>query len=240
MIINFKTCDVNYEIVGSGECELVFLHGWGGEIDSFKFICKYLKNEYRALFIDFPPFGKSTEMQKPWTIFDYAELVLEIMRKEKFKKPIIIGHSFGGRVASILASGGYAQKLMLVDSAGLKPKRTLNYHLKRLNNKIRTKLGKKTKGSADFEALSPIMKKTFVNIVNTFLEKYVININIPTIIFWGQKDKETPLYMAKRFKRLIKNSELVIIKNAGHFAYLQDLNTFVNVLNLFASPNNNG
>ena len=84
------------------------------------------------------------------------------------------------------------------------------------------------------------MKKTFVNIVNTFLEKYVININIPTIIFWGQKDKETPLYMAKRFKRLIKNSELVIIKNAGHFAYLQDLNTFVNVLNLFASPNNNG
>ena len=179
-------------------------------------------------------------MQKPWTIFDYAELVLEIMRKEKFKKPILIGHSFGGRVASILASGGYAQKLMLVDSAGLKPKRTLKYHLKRLNNKIRTKLGKKTKGSADFEALSPIMKKTFVNIVNTFLEKYVININIPTIIFWGQKDKETPLYMAKRFKRLIKNSELVIIKNAGHFAYLQDLNTFVNVLNLFASPNKNG
>ena len=114
--MNFKTCDVNYEKVGSGECELVFLHGWGGEIDSFKFICKYLKNEYRALFIDFPPFGKSTEMQKPWTIFDYAELVLEIMRKEKIKKPILIGHSFGGKISLLYASKYEVEKLVLFGS----------------------------------------------------------------------------------------------------------------------------
>lgn len=237
MIINFKTSNVNYEMVGSGKCELVFLHGWGGSTDSFKFICRYLKCDYKALFIDFPPFGKSTEMKIPWTLFDYAELVIEIMKKEKIEKPIIIGHSFGGRVASVLSAGGYAKKLILVDSAGLKPKRTLKYYFKNLNNKIRTKLGKKTKGSADYEKLCPIMKKTFVNIVNTFLEKYVINIIVPTIIFWGQKDKETPLYMAKRFKNLIKNSELVVIKNAGHFAYLQDLTTFVNVVNFFISQN---
>lgn len=234
MTINFKTSDINYEIVGTGKCDLVFLHGWGGNIDSFKFVCKYLKFDYRALFIDFPPFGKSTEMQTSWTIFDYAEVVLEIMKKENIKQPIIIGHSFGGRVASVLSAGGYASKLMLIDSAGLKPKRSLKYHFKRLNNKIRAKLGKKTKGSTDYEALSPIMKKTFVNIVNTFLEKYVINILVPTIIIWGQKDKETPLYMAKRFKSLIKNSELIIIKNAGHFSYLQDINTLINVINYFA------
>lgn len=229
----FKTATVNYEIVGSGKTELVFLHGWGGQINSFKFICDYLQFDYKALFIDFPPFGKSTQMDSPWTIFDYVELTLNIMREHNFNKPIVVGHSFGGRVATLLASGGYVGKLMLVDSAGLKPKRTIKYKLKCTINKLKAKLGAKNiKGSSDYEALSPIMKKTFVNIVNTFLEKYATIIHISTYIFWGANDKQTPLYMAKRFNKLIKNSELVVIKKAGHFAYLDDLNTFVKVLHL--------
>lgn len=229
----FKSATINYEVVGEGDVQLVFLHGWGGQIDSFKFICKYLKFDFKALFIDFPPFGKSTQMDFAWTMFDYVELTLGIMREVNFIKPIVIGHSFGGRVATLLASGGYAGKLMLVDSAGLKPKRTLKYKFKCMINKLKAKMDcKNIKGSKDYEALSPVMKKTFVNIVNTFLEKYANIINIPTYIFWGAKDRQTPLYMARRFNALIKGSELVIIKNAGHFAYLDDLNTFVNVLNL--------
>ena len=79
------------------------------------------------------------------------------------------------------------------------------------------------------------MKKTFINIVNTYLEEFANKINVPTIIFWGKQDKETPLYMAKRFNKLIKNSELVICKNAGHFSYIDDVNTFINVLNYFVN-----
>ena len=231
----FKTSDVNYEIVGQGANCLVFLHGWGGEINSFKFICKYLNFDFKALFIDFPPFGKSTEMQSSWTIFDYAELTLNIMRLENIEKPIIIGHSFGGRVATLLASKGHAKKLLLVDSAGLKPKRSLNYRLKVMCNKIKRAFGcKNIKGSKDYNELSPIMKKTFVNIVSTFLDEYAININVPTIIFWGKKDKDTPIYMAKRFKKLIKNSELIVVKQAGHFSYLDNLNLFVEIINYMA------
>lgn len=233
MKIDFKTSSVNYEIIGNGTIDIVFLHGWGGEINSFKFICKYLKFSYRALFVDFPPFGKSSEMTSIWTIFDYSELVLDIMKKENFNKPIIVGHSFGGRIACVLACGGYASKLVLTDSAGLKPRRSIIYKCKVFFNKKKSKRGIKVKGSKDYEVLSPIMKKTFVNIVNTFLEKYVIHINVPTLLFWGQKDKDTPLYMAKRFKKLIKGSQLVIIKKAGHFAYLQDINTFVSCINYF-------
>ena len=232
----FKTSYINYEVIGNGSNHIVFLHGWGGEINSFKLVCKYLNFDYKALFIDFPPFGKSSEMEIPWTIFDYAEATLNIMRLEKFEQPIIVGHSFGGRVACLLASGGFAKKLMLVDSAGLKPKRSLKFYVKSACNKIKKKLGcKNIKGSKDYNSLSPIMKKTFVNIVNTFLEKYVIHINVPTIIFWGAKDKDTPLYMAKCFKNLIKSCELIVVKNAGHFSYLDDLNTFVKVLNLFCN-----
>ena len=234
MTFSFKTSLVNYEVVGKGKTCLVFLHGWGGQIDSFKFLCQHLKCDFKALFVDFPPFGKSSEMSTPWTIFDYAEAVLQIMRLEEIYNPIIIGHSFGGRVACILASGGYASKLMLVDSAGLKPKRSLIYYIKKAKNSIKRRFGcKKIVGSKDYNELSPIMKKTFVNIVNTFLEKYVININVPTLIFWGKKDKETPVYMARRFNKLIANSEVVVLKKAGHFSYLDDLNTFVNILNLF-------
>lgn len=234
MKIDFKTAKVNYEVVGDGDIDVVFLHGWGGEINSFKFICKYLNFSYRALFVDFPPFGGSIEMLSPWTIFDYAELVLQIMKKENFNKPIIVGHSFGGRVACLLARGEYCSKLVLISSAGLKPKRSLIYKCKVFFNKQKSKKGLKVKGSKDYEELSPIMKKTFVNIVNTFLEKYVIHINVPTLLFWGQRDKETPVYMAKKFKRLIKGSQLVIIKKAGHFVYLDDINTFVVCINYFA------
>lgn len=231
---SFKTAQINYEVVGDGATCLVFLHGWGGEIDSFKFICKFLNCDYKALFVDFPPFGKSTQMNTPWTIFDYAEAVLQIMRLENIERPIIVGHSFGGRVACVLTCGGYAKKLVLVDSAGLKPKRSVWYYIKKAKNNIKRKLGcKKIVGSKDYNALSPIMKKTFVNIVNTFLEKYVINISVPTLLFWGKKDKETPFYMAKRFKKLIAGSELVVVKQGGHFSYLDDLNTFVRTLNVF-------
>lgn len=227
----FKSARVNYEIVGNGKCNLVFLHGWGGEIDSFKFICKHLNASYKALFIDFPPFGKSSEMEFPWTLFDYADLVFNILKKENMHKSIIIGHSFGGRVAMVLANRGVAKQLILVDAAGMKPKRSIKYFIKFFSNKLKRKFGcSNIKGSSDYNQLSPIMKKTFVNIVNTFLEKYAININEPTVLFWGEKDNQTPMYMAKRLNKLIKNSELVVIKNAGHFSYLDNFNTFLKVV----------
>ena len=234
MIYEYKGTRVNYSILGDGKIPIVFLHGWGGNIKSFDFICKYLDFDYKALFIDFPPFGQSDQPKCDFTIFDYSQLTLNIIKENKLNKPILVGHSFGGRVGVILANGGFVSKLMLVNSAGLKPRRNAKYFFRVLKNKIYKKLRiKKQIGSKDYLSLSVNMKKTFSNIVSTFLDKYAININVPTVIFWGKKDKETPCYMAKRFKRLIKNSELVLLKNAGHFSYLDELNTFVKVLNYF-------
>ena len=234
MNYTYKNCSINYEIIGNGDTHFVFLHGWGGSIESFKFIIKYLKGNFSALFIDFPPFGKSEEPQIPFTMMDYANLTLDIIKQNGCKNCILVGHSFGGRVATILASSSICKKLVLVDSAGLKPKRSLKYHLKVLHNKICKKFGsKKPRGSADYKNLSPIMKKTFVNIVTTHLEKYCKQITIPTLIFWGEKDDQTPLYMAKKYKKLINNSELILYKNSGHFAYLENLSSFVATLNYF-------
>ena len=87
-------------------------------------------------------------------------------------------------------------------------------------------------GSADYLALPPCMRGVFVNVVNTFLEPYLSKIQSRTLIVWGQNDKETPLYMAKRFKRKIKNSSLMVL-NGGHFVFLDCPLTFYKIVREF-------
>ena len=235
MYYEYKKTKVYYEIIGSGNIPIVFLHGWGGSVDSFKFVLSGLKFSYKAVLIDFPPFGKSGEVICNFNIFDYSNIVKNILQINDIKKPIIVGHSFGGRVAILLASENLARSLILTSSAGMKPKRTVKYHYRVLKHKILKRLKiKHNSGSADYLALKPNMKKTFSNIVSTFLEKYAINIDVPTILFWGEKDKDTPFYMAKRLKKLIKDCEIISFKNCGHFCYLEKREVFIAVINKMA------
>lgn len=234
MFIKFNGASVHYEICGNGTIPIVFLHGWGGSTQSFKFMLKYLDFDYRAIFIDFPPFGCSCEPSGVLTIFDYADMVKEILIKEGIKNPILVGHSFGGRVAIILASKNNFRGLVLTSSAGIKVKHKPSYYFKVYKYKFLKMLGLNPRGgSKDYLVLSTIMQKTFVNIVNTNLEKYAINITVPTLIFWGDKDKETPIYMAKKLHKLIKNSNLFVVKNSGHFAYMENKELFSSRLNDF-------
>jgi len=234
VIIYYKKTKIYYEIYGESHKAVVFLHGWGGNCESFKFVKEKLESNIKTVFIDFPPFGKSDEPAEIFSMQDYVNICIKIFEINNIQKPILIGHSFGGRVAIMLASLGYASKLILVNSAGIKPKFNLKKYLKIKTYKLLKKIGCTVKsGSKDYLQLSSNMKKTFVNIVNTFLEKYAILIVIPTIIYWGKKDRETPLYMAKKLNKLIKNSELVVLDNAGHFSYLFNVNHFTKTINSF-------
>lgn len=234
----YKGTKIHYQIIGSGEKLLVFLHGWGGCIESFKFICNGLNFSYKALIVDFPPFGNSEEPKCVWTIYDYSNFVSEIIKKEHFENSCIVGHSFGGRVGIILASQGIGNKLILTSSAGMKVKRGLKYYLKVKFYKLCKILKiKNNMGSSDYKHLSSIMKKTFVNIVNTFLEKYAITINVPTLLVWGDQDKDTPMYMARKLKKLISTSELIIFKGASHFAYVEQSYKFSLIVSSFINCN---
>ena len=75
-------------------------------------------------------------------------------------------------------------------------------------------------GSTDYLALEGVDKKTFVNIVNERLDKYLGLIDKPTLIIWGEKDVDTPMYMANILRRRIKNSGLVVLEGEGHFGYI--------------------
>lgn len=200
----------------------IFLHGWGCDCKSFMFCAKHLKQS--CLFIDFPPFGGSSKTIKDWTVFTYANMVISICQHLKIKKYNLIGHSFGGRVAIIISvlCKKETEKVVLVDSAGLKPKRPLSYYYKVWMYKLRRKLGKDVSGygSADYLALSADMKKIFTSIVNTHLDDFLPYIKAETLIIFGESDKVTPVYMAKKLHKKIKNSQLVLLAGAGHFSFV--------------------
>ncbi len=202
---------------------IVLLHGWGSNSEVFKeIINKFPQKSF--LVIDFPPFGKSSLLSHDYTIFTYAQMLMSLFEHLRLVEVNLVGHSFGGRISIILSaiSCKYVHSCILIDSAGLKPKRSIKYYYKIYKYKVCKKLGLSTlnMGSKDYLSLSPEMQKTFKNVVNTFLDDYLCRIKCKTLIIWGTKDKETPVFMAKKLNKKIKNSKLVLIKNAGHFAFL--------------------
>lgn len=224
MYFSYNGTRVFYRFVGGkSQSPILLLHGWGCDGSVFDGLTSFFQKQ-SFLIIDFPPFGKSGPLSKDYTIFIYAQMVISLCEHLSIKSLKIIGHSFGGRVAIILCDilREYVQMCILIDGAGVKPKRKLSYYYKIYKYKIFKKLGLSTlnMGSKDYLALSPTMQKTFKNIVNMHLDDYLDKIKCPTLILWGEKDKETPLYMAKKMKKKIKNNMLYIIKDAGHFCFL--------------------
>ena len=225
----FDGTNVNYIVLGEGSSYVVFLHGWGGSIESFKYVAENLKLGKKCLIVDFPPFGKSTEPKTVWGVEEYARALKEVLDKEKIQKFDIISHSFGGRVA-IYFSSVYTDmvgKLVLIDSAGLKPKKKFIKRLKVAFYKLAKSFGFYFNfGSTDYNALSPHMKKCFVKIVNRSLKPEAKTLKLPTLIIYGENDKDTPVYMGKRLSKLIKGSKFIVLKNAGHFSYLDNFYEF--------------
>ncbi len=240
MIYNYKNTNVNYKKLGDGEDLIVFLHGWGTNINfMLPIVEKFKKDEdYSFLLIDFPPFGKSTEPISPWELTDYVSIVESLIEEENFQTITIIGHSFGGRVAIKIASMKNIKidNLILLSSAGIKPKFSIRTEINVLKYKFYKKIGSKKVGqfgSKDYKILSPIMKKTFNNIIKENLNKDCEKIESKTLIISGKKDKETPFYMAKVLNKKICGSRLIAIKNGGHFAYIDYLNSIFPVMHAF-------
>lgn len=176
-----------------------------------------------------------TPSEKVYTLQDYCDGVAQLIDYLKLEDVVIIGHSFGGRVATRLAfQCDKVKAVILTDSAGMKPRITLKKILRTVKYKIRKAMRADVKscGSDDYRALSGDMRKTFVNIIHTYQESELIHINIPVLIIWGKRDKDTPPYMAKRLKRGIKNSYLVFI-DGGHYAYLESQSKFVSEVRAF-------
>lgn len=214
----------------------MFLHGWGGSIDSFNKV-QSLASHFTVTIVDLYGFGKTPPPPHPVNLDYYVQGVLRIIKHYNMDDLIIIGHSFGGRIAMRLASiCDRVSGIILADSAGLRPKRTLSYYIKVLSYKIGKLLKLKLNncGSADYQSLSGAMRKTFVNIVNEDLTDTAKKIVVPTLILWGSEDQETPISMCKKLNKYIAKSKTVIFEGAGHFAYLEQSGRFLDLVREFA------
>ncbi|HOK63364.1 MAG TPA: alpha/beta hydrolase [Soehngenia sp.] len=250
MIINIDGMNINYIVEGEGN-PVVVLHGWGANIETVMPIVNILKSSYQVYAIDLPGFGKSDEPYDVFGSFEYAEIIKKFIDHFKLEKISLIGHSFGGKLSIIISSKykDYVDKLVLIDSAGLIPKRTLSYHIKVKSYKLAKKLYKlfffwkkeneiaeiinKKFGSDDYRNSSGIMRKILVKVVNEDLSYLLEEIECPTLLIWGDLDDATPLYQAKIMEEKIKNSGLVVLEGTGHFSYVEDYNKFALVLKSF-------
>lgn len=233
-VIIFEGRKVAYESFGRGR-DVVFLHGWGADATAFLFAAKRLAEKYRVTLIDFPGFGESEEPSRAFGVGDYARCVMALMDHLHIGHATFVGHSFGGRVCLELAARypHVADKLALVDSAGLRPRRGLKYYFSVYLHKILKKMGRSgLSGSDDYKVLSPMMKRTFKRVVNYDQTPLLKRISCPTAVFWGRADRETPPYMARKLVRKIEDSHIFWL-NGGHFAYIDDMGTFMAVLGAF-------
>ena len=238
-LLPFNFLFMDYDIISGEGKYIFFLHGWGGDKNSFAILKNQVKTVNRNMvFVSFTGFGNSSEPEHPITVSDFMlELKDLIVNVAKGSSVDIVCHSFGGRVAIKLASNFpfLVNKLMIIDGAGVKPKRGLKYYLRVYKYKRLKKLVLRGKldqsalngyGSEDYKRLSPVMKQTFINVVNEDLKNDAKKIKTQTLLFWGEKDTETPLYMAKKLNKWIKNSTLIVSKNVGHFSYIEDYYLF--------------
>jgi|LGOV01.1.fsa_nt_gb pimeloyl-ACP methyl ester carboxylesterase len=246
MTITINKLKLNYSLnrVNSSGEYFLFLHGFGGSLKSFEGFEKALKNKANIINLDFFGFGKSDTPPVNFTIYDYASYVAEFLKKLKIKKVNIVAHSFGGRVAIILASNFrfLINKMVLIGSAGIKPRFNPKIWLKIKKFKlllqfVKFKLIKKEVlnkyGSDDYKSLNNDFKQVFKNVISEDLSYLLKKIEAETLLIWGKKDKDTPLYMAKKMKRNIKNSALIIYPKAGHYSYVQEYNKTLLILKSF-------
>lgn len=248
MQINIDGINLNYRVSGQGQ-DVVLLHGWGGSIASFEPVHQHLEANFRTWSLDFPGFGESTEPPTAWGTEEYSDLTVKIFHKLKIKQPVVIGHSFGGRVAIRLGAKGQVKKLVLVDSAGIRPRRSMKYYLKvytyktlkhllklpglsRFRDPVLDHFRNKT-GSQDYLNSSGVMRQTMVQVVNEDLKHLLPKIQVPTLLVWGENDNATPLADGKIMEKLIPDAGLVVFKNAGHFSYLENMPQFLRVLDSF-------
>jgi pimeloyl-ACP methyl ester carboxylesterase len=233
---------VNVERAGAGPA-LLLLHGWGGSARSFAPIMPDLIRSFDACTFDFPGFGLSALPNDAWGMQDYVRFVRHLMARLGIERAHLLGHSHGGRVGIALAAQApeAVDRLVLVDSAGIRPPRTLALRTRGLVARTGRRLlahplagepGRRALvalyrrlGMTDYANAGPL-RATFVRIVNEDLSGLLPSITVPTLVIWGGRDRETPLWMGEQMARAIPNARLCLLPQAGHFSYLDDPRTF--------------
>lgn len=212
---------IRYNIQGFGE-PIILLHGWGGSSKSLKKLQEFLAKDFQAITLDLPGFGQSPEPQETFGVKDYAQEVVQVAKDLKLKKFHLFGHSFGGQIAARLTLD-YPQiinTLALCDAAVVRKKAASTKIIIRIS-KLMKQIGlspllKIILRNSDYQKSSPNMKKIMNKVLTEDLTPYLQQIHTPTLILWGEKDYDTPLWQARIIHQGIKGSKLKVYPEYSH------------------------
>lgn len=237
MIKKIKDININYTQYGKGK-DIVLLHGWGQNIQMMDPLGKNLCDNFKITILDFPGFGSSEIPNYAYNISDYTEILYNFLKSLKIDNPILIGHSFGGRIAISYASIYPVSKLVLFGSPFVvREKKGLKIKVLKTLKKIKILSGvaeymKKHMGSDDYRNANGIMREIMVKTVNTDLTENVKKIKIPTLLIWGENDEQVPISEAKELEKLLIDGALIILPGT-HYCYLENLGRIVHILENF-------
>lgn len=245
---------VTYEHVGDG-APIMVLHGWGGQAAAVRPIVDCLGDRWHVCAPDLPGFGASMSPPEAWSVRDYAAVVRALMEHLDMSAAHVIGHSFGGRIGIVLAAEAPAlvRRLILVNSAGVRHPHGWKDRLRAAamhggrrafaatggdpaggwRSRLRAWAAERF-GSDDYRAAGRL-RPTFLRVVNEDLRSLLPAIQAPTLLIWGDQDRETPLAQGQLMAQAIPGARLEVFPGAGHYSYLDQPTAFCALVRSFLS-----
>lgn len=234
MYCEIEEQNIYFQKVGKGK-DLILIHGWGTDVSTFWPIVDFLKDKFTLWLLDLPGFGRSDLPKKQFNISDFANIIAGFIKNNNIKNPVVFGHSYGGKISIKLASlyPNLIDKLILEDSSGIKPKksifqilvfpiakiaRLLLPNIGNYKTRLRAKLYERLE--SDY-ADAGNMKSIFLNTLNENLTADLEKIQTETLLIWGEEDLAVPLNYGKKMYQLIRNSKLVTLEDVGHFPHIK-------------------
>lgn len=231
---------------------IIILHGWGLSGERFGPLASLLSKEgYETYAPDLPGFGTSATPKRAYVLGDYASFVHSYMAAKHIQNPILIGHSFGGRVSLKfqMLYPAESKAVILTGTPGFTPvpRKKLVFFV------AAAKIGKcffqlpilniiydsvrkwyyYVVGARDFYRAQGVMRDIFKNIVQEELETSMRAVGVPCLLVWGALDRITPVWIAEKMEKTITGSRLVVIPDCDHGVSYKMPEVFVKAINPF-------
>lgn len=252
--VDIKNMQLNYTVKGQGRKNLILLHGWGGSLPSLEPLQNQLAQGggYRVFNIEWPGFGSSkTKLKTALTFTDFVTQLEEFIKQQGILMPVLVGHSFGGKVAMAFAHKNpmLVKNLILINTSGLKPKNSI----KKLVLFIPTKVFGAIFSLPLLIKIKPFIRKvyyrfivrehdylisesleaTFRSIIDSNLDDKIGNIETDTLLIWGEKDRQTPLWMGEKLAQMMPNAKIEVIKDSKHSLPLVNPELIATIIRLY-------
>lgn len=214
------TFSISYEIVNpTASHDIVFLHGWGSNKNLMKHAFGSHLRAFRHIYIDMPGFGNST-CNMALTTEDYAAIMESFTAMIEADRTIVVGHSFGGKVATLLNP----DLLVLVASAGIPVPKPIKVRAKITLFKLLKFTGltslRRFFVAPDAQGLSAPMYETFKKVVNEDFTEIFHTFKGKALLCFGRQDTATPLWTAHKIASLIERSRLIEY-DGDHYFFLE-------------------